>query len=257
MLDHVMSLDALAIEVLSRPLSDEVRQAYADAVEPVDPTRAELIRLQLMMAHNRRTGVDNYPHTIRADELVREHGPRWAHPVSQYVSGYHFLRGFVDLVEVDTEWFLESADELSAMAPVLHLDLLDARLVVEDLSRSAWLERIVSISLRDNGLGDAEATLIADSPHLRNLEWLDLSNNQIGAAGLEALAASENLPRLGFVDLRWNAVDDPTPQHADEYDATSPTAEALQAEYGHREWLDARPRYRWPPDRDAVRVELA
>jgi uncharacterized protein (TIGR02996 family) len=61
MLTGVMSLEALALEVVSRPHDDHVREAYADAVARKDPERAELIRLQLTMARNRRTGVDSYP----------------------------------------------------------------------------------------------------------------------------------------------------------------------------------------------------
>src|SRR4051794_40498637 len=39
----VMSLTALAMEVVSRPNYEDVREAYAQAVEPTDPSRAELI----------------------------------------------------------------------------------------------------------------------------------------------------------------------------------------------------------------------
>ncbi|MCW2751435.1 MAG: hypothetical protein JWR83_2545 [Aeromicrobium sp.] len=257
MLSGVMSLAALAMEVVARPYDDGVREAYAAAVRRSDPERAELIRLQLMTTRMRRTGVDTYPHGMRESDLIRAHHARWAEPIAQYVSGYQFFRGFVELVTVDAEWFLESADELYDLAPILHLDLTDAKLAVEDLFRSEWLERIQSINLMRNDFGDVEARLLADCPHLRNLEWLDLSHNQIGDEGFEALAASENLPRLGYLDFSDNATNDPTPQHADEYDATSVVAEALQQKYGHREWLDAHPRYRWPPDRDAVWVELA
>lgn len=252
-----MSLAALAMEVVARPRAEDVREAYAEAVRRSDPERAELIRLQLMTARMRRTGVDTYPHAMREGDLIRAHHARWAQTIAQYVSGYQFFRGFIELVNVDAEWFLESADELYDLAPILHLDLTDAAPVAEDLFRSEWLARIVSINLMRNDFSDAEARMIAECPHLRNLEWLDLSHNQIGDAGLEALAASENLPRLGYVDFSYNAAEDPTPQHADEYDATSLVAETWQQKYGHREWLDAHPRYRWPPDRDAVYVELA
>jgi hypothetical protein len=67
-----------------------------------------------------------------------------------------------------------------------------------------------------------------------------------------ALAASERLPRLGFLGFAGNAADDPTPLHADEYDADTVEATALQSRYGPRDWLSARVRARWPPDRDAV-----
>lgn len=252
-----MSLEALAMEVVSRPADEDVREAYAVAVEASDPARAELIRLQLVMARCRRTAIDSYPALLRAGDLIREHHERWAQPVAQYVNGYDFLRGFVERVTVDAEWFLESADELYAMAPILHLDLTDAMLVRDELFRSEWLDRIVSISLRSNQLDDAAAVALAASPYLRHLEWLDLSANQIGDTGLEALAASENLPRLGYLRFERNATADPTPQHSDEYDATSAVAGALQERYGHRAWLEAVPRYPWPPHRDATWVEPA
>ena len=257
MLSRVMSLKALAIEVVARPEDEEVREAYAAAVRRSDPERAELIRLQLTMARMRRTGVDTYPLALREGDLIRAHHARWAEPIAQYVSGYQFYRGFVELVTVDAEWFLESADELCDLAPILHLDLTEAKLAVADLFRSEWLGRIRSINLMRNDFGDDEALLIAECPHLRNLEWLDLSHNHIGERGFEALAAAENLPRLGYLNFSYNTAADPTPQHADEYDATSAVADALMEKYGHREWLDAHPRYRWPPDRDAVWVTLA
>ena len=49
-----------------------------------------------------------------------------------------------------------------------------------------------------------------------------------------------------------NAVADPTPRFADEYDADTPEAAELQRRYGRREWLSAHPRASWPPARDAV-----
>jgi hypothetical protein len=101
-------------------------------------------------------------------------------------------------------------------------------------------------------LGDGAAIALASSQHLTELEWLDLRNNQIGQAGLEALAASERLPGLGFLGFSGNAAADPTPRHADEYDRDTREAAELQNKYGSRDWLSARVRTVWPPDRDAV-----
>jgi hypothetical protein len=172
--------------------------------------------------------------------------------VRPLVEGWVFLRGFVEWVKVDAARFLTVAPELYRRAPVLHLDLTGVKPVAAELFQSPHLARIQSLGLLHNGLGDAEVAALAASPHLANLRWLKLNNNKIGAAGLEALAASRNLPRLGYVGLRTNAIPDPTPQHADEYDATSPVGKELQRKYGPRAWLDARPRWQWPPPRDAV-----
>src|SRR3954462_10245377 len=117
MLSDVMSLAALAMEVVARPGDEDVREAYAEKVRRSDPERAERIRLQLKTARMRRTGVDTYPLATRESDLIRAHHARWAQPISQYVSGYDFFRGFVELVTVDAEWFVESADELYNLAP--------------------------------------------------------------------------------------------------------------------------------------------
>jgi len=60
------------------------------------------------------------------------------------------------------------------------------------------------------------------------------------------------LPRLGFVGFAGNEAEDPTPRHADGYDRDSRKATELQERYGPRDWLSARERVVWPPQRDAV-----
>ncbi len=239
--------------VVDAPTEDAPRAAYARAVAATDPERAELIDIQLELARARRAhNQDRQPGLIREEILLRTHGARWAADVRPLVDSWQFLRGFTDVVTLDAARFLTTAPELYRRAPVLHLNLTGVQPVAAELFQSPHLERIQSLNLRRNGLGDAEVAALAASPHLANLRWLELGINKIGAAGLEALAASRHLPRLGYVGFATNAVPDPTPRHADEYDATSPVAEELQRKYGPRPWLDARPRWQWPPPRDAV-----
>lgn len=239
--------------VVDAPTEDAPRAAYARAVAATDPERAELIDIQLELARARRAHTeDGHPALNREGALIRTHGARWAADIRSLVDSWQFLRGFTDVVKLDAARLLSVAPELYRCAPVLHLNLTGVKPVAAELFQSPHLARIQSLGLLHNGLGDAEIAALAASPHLANLRWLELSNNKIGAAGLEALAASRNLPRLGYVGLATNAVPDPTPQHADEYDATSPIGEELQRKYGPRPWLDARPRWRWPPPRDAV-----
>ena len=246
-------LAALMQAVVDAPTEDAPRAAYARAVAATDPERAELIDLQLELARADRAHRDPPPESSRRKViLLQKSGARWAADVQPLVDGWVFLRGFVDYVKLDAARFLTVAPELYRRAPVLHLDLTGVKPVAGALFQSPHLARIESLGLLHNGLGDAEIAALAASPHLANLRWLELSNNRIGAAGLEALAASRHLPRLGYVGFSTNATPDPTPPHADEYDATSPAGEELQRKYGPRPWLDARPRWRWPPPRDAV-----
>ena len=246
-------LAALMQAVVDAPTEDAPRAAYARAVATTDPERAELIDIQLELARADRAHTHTPPKlSNRTAILLHAHGARWTAGVQPLVDGWVFLRGFVEEVKLDAARFLAVAPELYHRAPVLHLDLTGVKPVAAELFRSPYLARIQSLDLRHNGLGDEEVAALAASAHLANLAWLKLNNNKIGAAGLEALAASRNLPRLGYVGLRANAIPDPTPQHADEYDATSPVGEELQRKYGPRPWLDARPRWQWPPPRDAV-----
>ena len=61
-----------------------------------------------------------------------------------------------------------------------------------------------SLVLRDNYLGPAGATALANSENLKNLTSLDLSENNIGPEGATALANSENLKNLTSLNLRHN-----------------------------------------------------
>jgi uncharacterized protein (TIGR02996 family) len=249
----VPDLAALMQAVVDAPTEDAPRAAYARAIAATDPERAELIDIQLELARARRAHTDPpFELSNRQVNLLRAHGPRWAADIRPLVDEWGFLRGFVDDVKLDAARFLTVAPELYRRAPVLHLDLTGVKPVAAALFQSPHLARIQSLGLLHNGLGDAEIAALAASPHLANLRWLNLNNNKIGAAGLEALAASRNLPRLGYLGFSSNAIPDPTPQHADQYDASSRVGEELQRKYGPRPWLDARPRWRWPPQRDAV-----
>jgi hypothetical protein len=249
----VPDLAALMQAVVDAPGEDAPREAYARAIAATAPERAELIDLQLELARADRAHRDTPPKlSNRQVVLLRDHGAEWAADVRPLVDKWQFLRGFVEVVTLDAARFLAVADELYRRAPVLHLDLTGVTPVAGALFASPHLARIQSLGLLHNGLGDAEVAALAASTSLTNIRWLDLSNNKIGAAGLEALAASRHVPRLAYVGFATNAIPDPTPQHADEYDAPSPVAAELQRTYGPRPWLDARPRWQWPPPRDAV-----
>lgn len=252
-------LAGLLDQILRSPDDMALRLAYADAVEGADQERAELIRLQVLDAQRRgahwpaerRVGAPGND-VQREQGLVYRRGREWAGDLADWVRSWHYLRGFPEDVSVDAGDFLANATEIYRRAPVRHLNLSEVRPVLRELFGSPHLRQIHSLYLVRQGLGDDEIEVLASSPHLGELEWLDLGANHIGRKGLEALAASDRLPRLGYVGFGGNAVDDPTPRFADEYDADTPVATELQARYGRREWLSAHPRAVWPPYRDAV-----
>lgn len=241
--------------VVADPHDEQARSAYARAIAATDPARAELIEVQLQLTRCRKARIrpDDWGKLVhREHALLTAHRARWAAGIRELVDGTLFLRGFVDKVTLPARRFLANAAELYRRAPILHLDLTEVQEVAAELFASPHLARIESLGLSRSGLGDAEASLLAGSPHLGNLTWLDLHMNEIGRSGLEALAASTLLPKLRYVDFADNAIADPTPRFADEYDSDSPVARELQQKYGPRPWLSAEGHGEWPPPRDAA-----
>ncbi len=211
-------LEHLHAVVVRTPEPDEPRLAYADAVETADPDRAELIRVQIALMRSRR---NKEPRRLRRDLYTREdalldrHKQTWARPVLDhgYVTHANFMRGFVEWVTLPARAFLEGAHRLYACAPILHVDFTDLKPFARRVFESPLLERLHSVGLMHNQLGDAELALLAGSPHLGRLRFLDLRSNRIGQAGLDALCTSNRLPSLRCVLFGSNnLVPDPLPQ---------------------------------------------
>jgi hypothetical protein len=73
----------------------------------------------------------------------------------------------------------------------------------QHLAEAAHFRNLTELYLRECGLTDAGVKAIASSPHLKNLELLDLSSNEtVGHAGAVALVESPFLKHLRCLDLR-------------------------------------------------------
>jgi len=241
---------ALLAEVLAHPTDDAPRKAYADAVRATEPERAELIDLQLQLAHWRTTQdapADRAALTRRERDLIADYGPMWGAALRGLIDKRQFVRGFVEHIWLDADKFVASVETLYARAPILHLDLSRTTAVSATLFDAPFMARIRSLSLFGNGLTDADATRIANGGQLGQLRWLDLGNNLIGPAGLEALVASPNLPSLRYLGFSFNKAPDPTPQTAG--GPPGATAAALVANHGERVWLAPQQALEWPPTR--------
>jgi len=231
-------------QVIEQPEPDAPRLSYA-AVAP-EP-RSSFVRTQVELAKMRRA-FDHAPEWQalydREQELLRAHAEEWSTSVKRVVDSARFRRGFVEDVTMAAGAFLERAQEMYQLAPVLHLNLTGVKAVASKLFASPHLGRIHSLSLRNNGLDDGDAAALASSPHLGNLRWLDLNNNAIGTAGLDSLAASKQLPRLKYLSFRVNSAPDPTPQtggveesgRINDWDYP-PLGKELQAKHGAKPWL--------------------
>src|SRR6185503_16883749 len=236
--------------ILAAPEDDQPRREYGELLEQRDDPRGELIRIQLQIAEIWRTEGQRdvlAELTVREAALLAEHEAEWLRPVASMVAGARLWRGFIDEVRVDARRFVEIAPALYRVAPVLHLAPLVAAGFMEELCASPHLERMVSINLYRQQIGDEGARAIAASPHLGRLAWLELGQNGIGMDGLEALAASTRFPGLAWLGFRTNRVADPTDQPVEYEDDViigwqqPDVGAALEAKYGSKTWLHYRP----------------
>lgn len=232
------SLDELQQQVLAQPVEDEPRLAYAAACDAVGDPRGKFIRAQFRVL---KAGKRDLDAKEEQEQLIAQYGKGWASGVASQVERWVFDRGFVGLVRLSAARFLSMAPALYAKAPILHLELTDAKPVFAELCQSPHLSRIRSLDLAECGLTDAEMNPLAACPHLGELRWLSLAFNQIDTFGAGVLAASKMFPKLRFVRLAGNLAN-PCERVADDTGIIvdrwlPPEGELIEQRLGHVPWF--------------------
>ncbi|MEK6236363.1 MAG: TIGR02996 domain-containing protein, partial [Planctomycetales bacterium] len=184
------------------------RLIFADWLEERGDPRADLIRVQCELA-----AADD--HEPRAAELRRQeqtlldrYEQRWLDSLPS-LSGVEwgivqdgrrrtFSRGIVSAATVkDAATFFRHAEQLFQAGCVRKLWFRDLRgRDCSALFESPYLNRLDSLDLQGNDVGDLGAMAAAKSPYLRRLTSLNFGNNWIGPLGAEALAESRSLVNL-------------------------------------------------------------
>jgi uncharacterized protein (TIGR02996 family) len=207
--------------ILADPDDMGLRLAYADAVAATDPAHADLIRTQIEDIRRRHAGLaQRHPgwHPARhVPDEVAGRAARLAHtlhdrlgaPVAGLVKRWRLAAGFAEVIVLSGADFLAHGDVLYGRAPVRHVVLsgVDAGLAAR-IAATPLLERLSSLALSNNPIGDEGVRALVSSPHLGRLRWLALGRCDIGPDGAEALAeaAGRRLPELRWLDFAENRV---------------------------------------------------
>lgn len=230
---------------LFHPDDDAPRLAYADFLHARGDPRGRFMRLQLRAVAAERNGDPDAlyaPWLDEADALRARHGSAWIADLCPPCTRAGFVRGMVEHVALSAQDFLDHAQTLYARAPIRHVDLTEAHGLAPALSASPLLAPIRSLQFDRCGLDDDDIVMLAASPHLGELQWLELMRNAIGLQGARALAAaSAHLPQLRYVGFFGNQAD-PTEEFSFDQgvvvDGRLPAAgRALEAEFGPIAWL--------------------
>jgi len=239
--------DELLQAVLDQPDDDAPRLAYADWCQQQsdEPTkaRAEFIRTQIRLFRqiNSLSHGEWFDLSQREQDLRKTYHDVWASTLGLMVYDYTFNRGFVEYISLSARGFLDHAQQLFSLAPILHLKLTELYGVLDELFTSPHLLRIRSLNLERCALVDQDIPKIADSPVLESLRWLSLAENGLTLNGAEALARSHLSKRLVYVSFYGNPVDPGGRYAADNefiLDSWLPEeGKLLESRYGFLPWL--------------------
>ena len=266
------SVEAVTAEVLRSPRADLPRLRFAAVVGTSDPLRAALVTAQLAAARLRRRGtVIGADLDARIAKLLanRDRVERWSAGVDAIVAWrpgtscmttrhLELRRGFVEGICVTARQFVDNAEAIFGLAPIIDLGVTVLGEASAELFASPYLAQLRSLCLYNTGATDEDVRRLADAPQLARLAYLDLGFCQITDAGLEALCRSKHLQGLRYVRVSSNPCADPNPSF-DEQDGRRygllPTARAmdLREKFGSLSWLEDRYTSEEPPSVEAFR----
>jgi uncharacterized protein (TIGR02996 family) len=220
--------DAFVTDILEHPDDDAPRLIFADWLEdhggPGDAQRAEFIRIQCRRA-SLPPGPDEQRLRRRAEELLRAHWEQWVRPLAELVGKAHgeawlhgpynpealykFRRGFVFVLDLPAQRFLERGADILRWAPLRQVRLFGAGGVAPELAACPhlrWLERIDFTDYFSDPIDASDMAALAGSVYLDRLRGLGLYRNNLGDMGLAALAHALWLAGLQVLELGQNGL---------------------------------------------------
>jgi uncharacterized protein (TIGR02996 family) len=213
--------EGLLGDIVASPEDDTPRLVYADWLEEHDqPDRAEIIRLQIERSKLPEDDARAAKLLRREKALLKQHGAEWCDTHLGMMG--ELRRGFLEHVTCWPHNALEAGAELVEKFPVrslcLKVDGLDAP-KIRQLARQPWLARLRALRFirspqtTNGSLSDSGLEAILKSPHLGNLEVLELPSAEITSAGVLKLAEAGHLKSLRELDLTWCRIGQPGMYH--------------------------------------------
>lgn len=124
---------------------------------------------------------------------------------------HRFQRGFVDVLALEAEDFLRHTDRLKRLSPLRELRLWGAGRCADRLANEPELAGLSILSFTDYyhaPLTDGGAAALAKSPYLDRLSSLYLGGNSLGDVGVEELVRAPWLVHVTVLDLSDNGLSD-------------------------------------------------
>ena len=160
--------DSQLRNVLDDPDADAPRADYAQWIGPVDPARAEFIRLQLA--------------GDPAEALLEVHGARWAEAFAPFgARDFVYRRGFAEGMSLTGRSFISLGTRLLNSAPLREVRLIAVNFLMGELVMCSHLAKLEVLDLSGNRIGDTGASLLSGCEYLEGLRELRLAGNSLTA----------------------------------------------------------------------------
>ena len=193
--------------VRERPEDDAPRLITADWFDDIgEHDRAEFIRLQLAIAKLEYGTAPRTQLKKREEQLLFVHRQEWAAPFKEYATAVEFRRGFIEEVTLPARTFLKQWPNISALAPIRNVNLLDVGDDPRAVMHSPYLQQLHGLRVESQYLADTLAEAIADSQQLGNIQRLQLDSNTITDVGVALITNCPSLQNLRHLNLAKNRV---------------------------------------------------
>ena len=181
---------------------DEVpRLVYADWLDEQGDPRGEFIRVQCQRAKLEARDPRCLELDFRERSLLADYRNHWAKEVRKWGRVIQYRRGFVEDITVQASKFLESGQELLAVAPIRRVKLMKAKPHLKQLAECKLLERLRHLNLRDSNLGLRPLREFLKSSWTSRLEGWDFSFNGWGPSALREFAKCKTIGPLKHLAL--------------------------------------------------------
>lgn len=201
---------AFESDIVAHPDDDAPRLILADWLDDHGDehtaARAEFIRLQIERSRLPKSDSRIPDLQNRERELLQKHEKAWLGKLADLVTDAYWERGFVQRLKLGVRQFMENADELFRLAPILHLQLLrisQTKMSMSELAGCPHFARLRGLTLPGSSIGDEKLAVLLGEANLENIETLVLSGAEAASKTLQALATA-SLPRLRTLNLARN-----------------------------------------------------
>lgn len=193
-------------QIIENPGDRDLRLVFADWLEEQGDPRGQLIRFQIQLEGMSRFEKGYSTLKTKERKSLKEHGAFGVLPKS-FSASCEVGAGCVERIEITPTRFLKHAVEIFQTAPVIHVRLKGSSKRFAKLAELPQLGQLQSLVLKQSKIDDNALAALVNSPHLRDLETLEVHSDELTDPG-RILGQTALIQRLRQLRLTGRSLND-------------------------------------------------